>query len=287
MNGEFVDARNARVSVFDRGFLFGDAVYEVVSVVHGGLIDDELHLARLENSLAKVGMHMDMTREELRNTILEVVSRNDLNEGVVYMQVTRGAGDRTFTFDSLVDQGMTQNTVMFAQPLSLLDNPGAQNGLHIKSVDDIRWQRCDIKTTQLLAASLNKTTAKCEGYDGIWFVDPFTKAVTEGDSNNTFIVQDNVVMSPGLHRNVLPGITRNIVKELVEGAVDLEFEEGDFSVAAALDADEAFATSAGLFATGVVSIDGKPVADGKVGPVTRRLRELYIERCLENLTFSD
>ncbi|EGD73206.1 aminotransferase class IV [Salpingoeca rosetta] len=287
LNGEFVPSDQAKVSVFDRGFLFGDAIYEVVSVIHGGIFDEVPHMERLERSLAKVGMPMPMSQEQFVHTILEVVDRNELDEGVVYMQITRGAGDRTFTYNSLVDAGMTQNIVMFAQHLNLLNAPAIESGLSIKTVPDIRWRRCDIKTVQLLGASLSKTAAAREGYNGIWFVDPDTHMITEGDSNNTFIVQGNTVISPGLHRNVLPGITRNVVKEIVEAAEGLEFEEADFGVDAALAADEAFATSAGLFVTGVTSLDGRPISGSKVGPITKRLRKLYIERALEHLTISD
>lgn len=286
VNGEFVPSDKATVSVFDRGFLFGDGIYEVVTVVRGGLLDGDLHLQRLQRSLREVGMSMPMTQEALTELVHEMVYRNKLEEGVVYMQVTRGAMDRSFIFPSAEDLGpSSQNIVMFTQPLSILDTPTSKRGLNVKSVPDLRWHRCDIKTVQLLGASLMKTQAVREGFDGIWFINSYTNKITEGDSNNCFIVRGNTVYSPSLDRNILPGITRAVVREIIEKSGDLKFEEADFTVADVLAADEAFSSSAGLLATPVVSIDKQPIGSGKVGPISQRIRQMYIDRAISGLVY--
>lgn len=286
VNGEFVESGKASVSVFDRGFLFGDSVYEVVSVLNGGIFDDDLHLRRLENSLRMLDMSMPMPKQELTRTILDLVRRNNLTEGVVYLQVTRGAADRNFNFDLLAPNGVTQNVVMFCHAMPLIDAKAGQEGVHVKTFPDERWQGCHIKTTQLLAASLAKTRAARASCGVAWFVHPTTGMVTEGESNNVFIVKGNTVMSPSLLTNILPGITRHIVRDLVEAQDGLTFVEESFDVATAQAADEAFVTSAGAFVTPVVSIDGQLVNTGSVGPIARKLRQAYIDHALGSLTFA-
>lgn len=270
VNGDYVPADAARISVFDRGFLFADAVYEVTSVLEGRLIDFAGHLARLHRSLRELEMPAPVTDDEIEAIHRELVARNGVTEGIVYMQVTRGAADRDFAFPPEQHPAL----VAFTQKKALLDAPAARSGIRVISVQDIRWQRRDIKTTQLLGPSLSKMAAKKAGVDDAWFVEE--GFVTEGTSNNAWIVTEGgTIVTRNLSHAVLHGITRAAVLACAEAA-QMRVEERPFTVAEAQSAVEAFITSASSFVTAVVEIDGRPVGDGRPGPVARRLREIYI-----------
>ena len=162
VNGEFLPESEAKISIFDRGFLMGDAVYEVSAVIDGKMLDNEAHLRRLARSLGQLNMPMPMTAQEIVSVQEALIIDNKLNEGIIYLQVTRGsAPDRDFVFDP----GMRQNVVMFTQQKSMLTDPKVQKGLRVMTMHDIRWQRRDIKTTQLLAQSLAKMIALDAGHD--------------------------------------------------------------------------------------------------------------------------
>lgn len=271
VNGRFVPEAEAMVSVFDRGFLFADAVYEVSAVIDGRLVDNAAHLARLRRSLGEIGMAAPGDDAAIEALQQELIRRNGLREGAVYLQVTRGVEDRDFAWS----EGLEPTLVMFTQAKPVVDSPLARRGLKVISLPDLRWRRRDIKSTGLLPACLAKMAAKRAGADDAWLVE--NGAVTEGASNNAYIVtaEGRLVTRP-LSRDILPGITRRAVLELcAEHAIPLD--ERPFTLDEALAAREAFVTSASALITAVVEIDGQPVGDGRPGPISRRLREIYLE----------
>lgn len=270
MNGAYVAEEEAQISVFDRGFLFADAVYEVTSVLDGRLVDFDSHLARLHRSLAELEMAVPVDDEALEAMHRELVARNAVAEGLVYMQISRGSADRDFAFPEHVRPSL----VAFTQAKALIESAAAREGLRVISVQDIRWARRDIKTVQLLGPSLCKMMARKAGADDAWFVeDGF---VTEGTSSNAWIVTaDGTIVTRNLSNAILHGITRAAVMAYAEAA-QMRVEERPFTIAEAHEAAEAFVTAASAFVTPVVSIDGQAIGDGVPGPVARRLRELYI-----------
>ncbi len=277
VNGEFLPEENAKISVFDRGFLFADGVYEVSSVLHGKLIDNEGHMKRLRRSLSELNMDSPASDAEIESIQKELISRNDINEGLVYLQVTRGAADRDFAYPS----GTKPSLVMFTQAKNALDNPQAKRGISIVTTEDIRWGRRDIKTVGLLASCMAKMIAKQAGADDAWLVE--NGKITEGSSNNAYIVtRDGTIVTRHLGTEILSGITRRAVLKLAEQQT-IRIEERAFTPAEASEAVEAFITSATTFVMPVVSIDGKSVGDGKPGPITNQLRELYIRTALEDI----
>ena len=272
VNGDFLPEEEARISVFDRGFLMADAVYEVTAVLDGRICEFEGHMARLERSLGELGIDRPASDAELLRLHRELVSRNALEEGVIYLQVTRGAADRDFAWAD----GMEPGLVLFTQAKSLIDAGPARTGIRVASVEDLRWGRRDIKTTQLLYPSLAKMEAKARGADDAWMVeDGF---VTEQSAANAHIVtQDGRIVTRPLSTRILHGITRASVLELAR-ETQLEVEERPFTIEEAQQAREAFVTAASAFVWPVVEIDRVTLADGAPGPLTRRLREIYIER---------
>jgi D-alanine transaminase len=274
VNGEFVAEQDAKISVFDRGFLFADSVYEVSSVLDGKLIDNGGHLKRLHRSLNELGMSPPASDEEIVRVQMELLKRNNLQEGAVYLQATRGPAERDF----MIPKQSVPGLVMFTQEKSLRNPPQVTNGIAVVSVPDIRWKRRDIKTTGLLAQSLAKQQAADAGADDAWMVeDGF---VTEGSSNNAFIVDTSgTIITRHLGNEILPGITRSAVLALVESD-GIKFDERPFTIAEAKAAQEAFVTSATTFVWPVVSIDGERIGDGKPGPVATRLREVYVQTAL-------
>jgi D-alanine transaminase len=269
VNGEYLPEEAAKISVFDRGFLFADGVYEVTSVLDGRLVDNAAHLARLHRSLGELGMTSPWSDAEIEAVQKETVARNGLKEGALYLQVSRGAADRDFA----MPRAPQLSIVLFTQEKKLVENPAAARGWSVISVPDIRWRRRDIKTVQLLAPSLAKQAAVDAGADDAWLVED--GMVTEGSSNNAWIIAKGRIVTRQLSHDILHGITRRAVMKLAAEA-GLVVEERPFSIAEAQAADEAFVTSATTFVMPVVRIDGKPVGDGKPGPVTKRLRELYL-----------
>lgn len=273
VNGDWLPEDRATVSVFDRGFLFADGVYEVTSVLGGKLIDFAGHCRRLDRSLRELDManpHDDATWLALHR---EIVARNGIEDGLVYLQVTRGnPGDRDFAYPAA---GTAPTVVMFTQAKpGLADSPAARTGWSVVSIPDLRWGRRDIKTVQLLYPSMGKMAAKAAGADDAWMIeDGF---VTEGTSNNAYIVTGNRIVTRQLGTEILHGITRAAVLRLAAEA-QLQVEERPFTLDEAKEADEAFITSASAFVMPVVSIDGVPLGDGRPGPVAARLRAIYLD----------
>jgi D-alanine transaminase len=274
VNGDYLPEEEAKVSIFDRGFLMADGVYEVTSVLDGKLVDFEGHAVRLERSLSELDMASPMGRDELLAIHRELVARNQIHEGMVYLQITRGApGDRDFVFPN--PETCKPTVVLFTQSKpGLADSPAAKTGLKVISIPDVRWGRRDIKTVQLLYPSMGKMMAKAAGCDDAWLVED--GAVTEGTSNNAYIVKGGRIITRQLSTDILHGITRAAVLRFAREA-QMEVEERPFSIEEAQGADEAFITSASTFVMPVVEVDGAKVGDGKVGPVARRLREIYLD----------
>lgn len=274
VNGEYLPENEAKVSIFDRGFLMADGVYEVTSVLGGKLIDFDGHAVRLDRSLGELDMANPVTKDELLAIHRELVARNDVTDGMVYLQITRGAPeDRDFAFP---DPDTTPSTiVLFTQNKpGLADNPAAKVGIKVISIEDIRWGRRDIKTVQLLYPSMGKMMAKKAGADDAWMIqDGF---VTEGTSNNAYIVKGNTIITRPRSTDILHGITRAAVLRFAEEA-QMEVEERLFTIDEAKAADEAFITSASTFVMPVVEIDGTALGDGTPGRVAPRLREIYLE----------
>jgi D-alanine transaminase len=274
VNGSYLPEAEATVSIFDRGFLMADGVYEVTSVLGGKLIDFGGHAARLERSLTELDMASPVTMDALLEIHRELVRLNSIDEGLIYLQITRGnPGDRDFAFP---DPEKTPSTIVLftqAKP-GLADNPTARKGLKVISIDDIRWGRRDIKTVQLLYPSMGKMMAKKAGVDDAWFVEE--GEVTEGTSNNAYIVKGGKIITRDLSNDILHGITRAAVLRFAREA-QMEVEERSFTVAEAQGADEAFITSASAFVLPVVEIDSVALGNGVPGPVATRLREIYLD----------
>jgi D-alanine transaminase len=274
VNGDYLPEEEAKISIFDRGFLMADGVYEVTSVLDGKLIDFNGHAARLQRSLSELDMAAPVTMDELLEIHRELVTLNNIDEGMIYLQITRGsAGDRDFSFP---DPATTPSTiVLFTQSKPGLANaPAAKTGMKVISIPDIRWGRRDIKTVQLLYPSMGKMMAKKAGCDDAWMVED--GLVTEGTSNNTYIVKGNRIITRQLSSEILHGITRSAVLRFAAEA-QMEIEERAFSIAEAQAADEAFFTSASAFVMPVVEIDGEKLGNGTPGPVVARLREIYLD----------
>ncbi len=279
VNGDYLPETEAKVSIFDRSFLMADGVYEVTSVLGGKLIDFDGHLARLERSLSELDMEKPQAFDELLEIHRELVRRNDLVDGMIYLQVSRGsAGDRDFVFPD--PEQVKPTLVLFTQSKpGLADSPAAKTGIKVISIDDIRWGRRDIKTVQLLYPSMGKMMAKKAGCDDAWLVeDGF---VTEGTSNNAYIVKDGKIITRALSNDILHGITRAAVLRFAREA-QMEVEERSFTIDEAKAADEAFITSASQFVMPVVEIDGVTLGDGTPGKVAPRLREIYLEESLKS-----
>jgi D-alanine transaminase len=274
VNGDYLPEGEAKISIFDRGFLMADAVYEVTSVLDGKLIDFDGHVKRLARSLAELEMTCPISEAELLAMHRELVTRNGIDQGMIYLQVTRGnPGDRSFLFPA---PDLPGTVVAFTQDIpNLADAPAAKTGFKIITLPDLRWSRVDIKTVQLLYPSMGKMAAKKAGVDDSWFTDE-AGAVTEGTSNNAYIVKGNRIITRALGNDILHGITRAAVLRFAAEA-QFEIEERPFTVAEAQAADEAFSTAASIFVMPVVEVDGKPVGSGKPGPVATRLRELYLD----------
>lgn len=271
VNGEYLPEDQATVSVFDRGFLFADGVYEVTSVLGGKLIDFEGHAKRLARSLGELDMGSPVTEDELLAIHRELVDRNGIEDGLIYLQITRGAADRDFAYP----EGVTPTLVLFTQEKpGLADSPAAKRGIKVISIPDARWGRRDIKTVQLLYPSMGKMMAKAAGADDAWMVEE--GAVTEGTSNNAYIVIGSRIVTRHLGTEILHGITRAAVLRFAREA-QMTVEERAFTIEEAQKADEAFITSASTFVMPVVEIDGVALGDGAPGPVATRLREIYLD----------
>src|SRR5579864_7270847 len=273
VNGAYVPLSEAKVSILDRGFLFADGIYEVSAVLDGKMVDNASHLARLERSVGEIALALPESLPRIVEIQRELIARNQLESGLVYMEVTRGADvGRDFAFPKA---NVKPTLVMFTSVKDIVNAPAAKTGIGVITVPDIRWTRRDIKSVALLAQVLAKQAAAEAGAGEAWMIED--GKVTEGGSSSAFILtQDDVIVTRQNGSAILPGCTRKAVVKLAEER-QLRVEERPFTVDEALAAKEAFITSASLFVQPVVSIDGKTVANGKPGPMATRLREIYID----------
>ncbi|RSF06960.1 D-amino-acid transaminase [Achromobacter aegrifaciens] len=276
INGSLVPAEQAVIPALDRGFLFGDGVYEVIAVIDGLLLEFERHAARLARSLAEVGIRNPLPRDTLLARCRELVLRNGLREGSVYVQVTRGADSkRDFAFPADVEP----TVMMYVSEKSLRVNPLAESGVRVASVPDMRWQRRDIKSVSLIAQVLAKQAAQAAGAFEALMVDA-DGVVTEGSSSSALLVdaQGRIVVRP-LSREILPGCTRAAVLALAAKR-GVAVEERKFTLDECRRATELVLTSALHFVLPVIELDGQPIGTGRPGPVCRELRQRYMEYAL-------
>ena len=272
VNGRYLPHRQAAVSIEDRGFQFADGVYEVCEVRGGRLVDERRHMARLDRSLRELRMARPMPASALSIVLRETVRRNRVRDGIVYVQVTRGAAPRDFPFPP---EGTPSTIVVTAraQDPSRLERLAAE-GIAVVTAPDIRWKRVDIKSVALLPNVLAKQAARDRGAREAWLVDGEGK-VTEGGSSNAWIITaDGVLITRPLGNDILPGITRSVVMDELK-AQGLKVEERAFTVEEAYAAREAFVTSASQIVMPVVTIDGRPIGNGAPGLITSGLRRDY------------
>lgn len=272
LNGEFLSANEAKISVFDRGFIFGDGIYEVVPVINKKLVDKAEFWARFERSLKEIELNPPCkTKDEFEKILYEIIEKNNINEGSVYIEVTRGTAPRDFEFL----KGLKQTVFVNGIKKQVLQNPLAQTGIEIVSVEDLRWQRCDIKSVSLLAQCIAKTKAHRMGaFEGFMVRNGF---VSEASSSSAFIIKNKVLITPPLNNEILPGIRRIAVLKFAKD-LGLKIEYRKFTMDEVYESDECFISSATLLVIGVVKADEKVIADGKVGKFTQKFRELYKQK---------
>ncbi|MCA6112811.1 D-amino acid aminotransferase [Bradyrhizobium cenepequi] len=272
LNGDFVGGEFARVSLFERGLLFGDGIYEVTAVVKGQLVDFDLHIDRLFRSAASIGLSVPLSKHQWRELHETLICSNELVEGIVYIQVTRGAAEREFTFD----QNMAPLTFGFTQEKNLCTAEKLHKGITVEIVDDLRWKRRDIKSTSLLAQVLAKQQAFLKGAGEALLHE--SGVITEGGSTSVFAVdQDGVLRTHPLGPSILPGVTRHVVLQLARGE-SIKVLEQAIKMDELFEMGEVFVTGATYFVVPVVKIGCVSINQGSVGPVTKRLQKLYIDR---------
>ncbi len=274
VNGEFVAEENAKVSIFDRGYLFADGVYEVTAIIDGKMIDFDYHMERLSRSLRQIALDIPVTIDELRTIHHELMARNNLSNGMIYMHITRGVADRNFTYP----ENARSTLIAFTQQANLVNPPHAETGVKVATIPDIRWARRDIKSIALLPQAMGKQAAYEKGaYEG-WMVED--GLVTEGTSSTAYIVKGAVITTRPLSNSILAGVTRRTLLTLAQ-ETNITIEQRPFTVKEALAADEAFITSASTLVLPVVEIDSHKIGTGRPGPVTRKMRETYIKTARE------
>lgn len=272
VNGRYLPHRRAVVHIEDRGFQFADGVYEVVVVHRGALIDEDPHLDRLERSLGELRIAMPVHRNALKLIARELIRRNDVHDGFVYLQITRGVAPRDHAFPARSTPSLVLTTRrMKPQREALL-----RDGVSVITAPDIRWRRCDIKSIALLPNVLVKQAAVEAGAYEAWQVDDAGR-VTEGSSSNAWIVtRDGTAVTRDATQSILNGITRLSLLKVIR-AEGYDFAERPFTVAEAKTAREAFLTSSTSYVMPVTRIDGTPVSDGRPGPLTAALRRHYAD----------
>ena len=275
INGEFKKEDEAKVSIFDRGLLFSDSVYEVTSVINSKLIDFKYHVERLDRSMNELKFKTLIDHDEILAFHRKLIDLNNLKEGMIYTQVTRGVVDRSF---DMPKQAIKPTVLAFTQEKKILESDTAKNGIKVMTLEDMRWKRNDIKTTQLLYASMAKSEATAKGFDDAWMLRQ--GYVTEGSSNNVWIIRSKNIMTRQSDNLILSGITRAVVLECAK-KLDYDVITKNFTKVDAESADEAFMTSATGLITPVIKINSSQIGDGKPGNFTKSLRAEYIKRALE------
>lgn len=278
VNNEFLRLEDAKISILDRGFLFGDGIYEVVAVLNGTPIDEEAHLSRLERSLREINLPHLENGKHIKQIIREIIKKNNLHEGLVYFQITRGSAERDFAYPKDVNPSL----VMFTQSKTILKNKNAETGVKVHLFEDLRWKRRDIKSIAMIAQTMAKQAAiDHDSFEAWMYEDGF---ITEGSSSTAFIIKDNQIITRQLGNEILPGCTRKAVLKICQ-TQNLAIAERPFSIEEAIKADEAFLTSASTFVMPVTSIDDTIIGiqenKGKPGKITKLLRQAYIEEALK------
>ena len=276
VNGEFKKEDEAKVSVFDRGLLFSDSLYEVTTVINGKLIDFNNHMKRLDRSMTELKFKKLLNHLDILIFHRKLIELNNLKEGMIYLQVTRGVADRSF---DMPKDKIEPTVLAFTQEKKIIDSESAKNGIKVMTLDDMRWKRCDIKTTQLLYASMAKTEATEKGFDDAWMLRE--GYVTEGSSSNAWIIKGKIIMTRQSDNLILSGITRDVIFKC---AKDLGYEvvTKNITLQDAQSASEAFITSATACVMPVVKINASQIGDGKPGKFVTALREEYIKQALES-----
>ncbi len=270
VDGQYLPVREAGVNVWDRGLQFGDSVYEVILVHAGRPVDEEPHLDRLDRSLTEVRMTWPRPRSAFRVVMREIIRRNRIHHGLIYLQVTRGVAPR----DAAFPKAPKPTLFMFAKRIPPLEPDKLGDGVGVITVPDIRWERRDIKTTMLLPNVLAKQQAVDAGVFDAWMVDP-EGLVTEGTASNAFIVtKDKELITRPVSHDILKGITRMTMKRLAE-RLGMAFVERPFTVDEAKEAVEAFLTNASVYLVPVTRIDDTSIGNGRAGSVTTALAEIY------------
>lgn len=277
LNGEYMPAADAKISIFDRSALFGDAIYEVAGVMDGKLISFESHIDRLKRSLGELQMPIPLSTDEILVAFRSLVERNSIQEGFVYMQVTRGIAERDFTFKT----DMKPTVFMFTNEKSDSQLKQAKTGVIVKSVPDIRWVRRDIKTVNLLGQVLAKQAAHDAGAYEALMIDA-DGYITECGSTSFYIIKNNTIITRHLTNDILPGVTRKSLLRLCEKN-GIELEQRLFTLDEVFEADEAFITGASTYVLGVVKVDDHVIGHGRPGETTNAMREMYLSYAKESL----
>ena len=274
INGDFKKEDEAKVSVFDRGLLFSDSLYEVTTVINGKLIDFNNHMKRLDRSMTELKFKKLLNHLDILIFHRKLIELNNLKEGMIYLQVTRGIADRSF---DMPKDKIEPTVLAFTQEKKIIDSESAKNGIKVMTLDDMRWKRCDIKTTQLLYASMAKTEATEKGFDDAWMLRE--GYITEGSSSNAWIIKGKIIMTRQSDNLILSGITRDAIFKC---AKDLGYEvvTKNITLQDAQSASEAFITSATAFVMPVVKINASQIGDGRPGKFVTALREEYIKQAI-------
>jgi D-alanine transaminase len=284
VNGKFLPIAEAKVSILDRGFLFADGCYEVSAVIGGRLIDNVAHMARLQRSLRELELAPPLAIEALPKLMQELVEREALHEGLIYVQITRGA-DRVRAFEYPDPDTVSSTLVMFVQAKQLIENELAETGGKAITIPEIRWKRRDIKSIALLPQAMGKQLAAKVGAIEAWMIED--GYVTEGTSSAVGIItRDKTLITRPITSDILDSVTRRAALILVE-TTDLRHEERRFTAEEAYVAAEAFITSATTLVTPIIQLDEHKIGDGIPGPYVRRMRELYLERACTNPEMTD
>ncbi|TWO17317.1 D-amino-acid transaminase [Campylobacter lanienae] len=268
LNGEFIDKDSAKISIFDRGFIFGDGIYEVVPVINSIIVEKDGFWDRFQRSLNEISLNLPYTHDEFESILNNLIEINSLKEGGLYIQITRGVAPRDFSFV----KGVKPTIMAFAFSDSVLEHPAAKSGITIISTPDIRWKRRDIKSISLLGQCYAKNQATIAGADECFMVED--GYVTEAGSSSAFIIKDGALITKPLSNEILPGIRRNRLLNLAK-QIGLQIQERKFSMDEVYNADECFISAATIILLPVIKADGKAINGGKIGEYTTKLRELY------------
>ncbi|MGG7048219.1 MULTISPECIES: D-amino acid aminotransferase [unclassified Campylobacter] len=271
VNGEFVSANEAKVSAFDRGFIFGDGIYEVVPVLNSKMVDKAEFWQRFERSMSEIELKLPYSHVEFEKILQGIITKNELKEGGIYMQITRGSAARDFKFLS----GLTPTIFIFCYEAQIINNPLAKSGINVVSVPDIRWKRRDIKSISLLAQCWAKNeAAKQDAFEAIMVENGL---VSEGSSSSIFIIKDDILITKPLSNEILPGIRRKNLLEFAD-KIGLKTKLRDFTIDEVYKADEAFISAATLILLPIVKADKHLINGGQIGKYTKQLRQLYEQK---------